>query len=417
LAQGRLGLVRQASIEKQTLHRIAPHLAQPLAFVFPTYRSTQWPLWQMRLGVKIYDWLCGGHNFGKSSALSAQQVLSRIPNLSASGLTGAVRYFDALTNDARLVLDTLRSAQRHDARLLNYCRFHGAARQQSIWSCKVEDTLSGQTHDLTARTIVNATGPWASNIPHSQVKLRLTKGIHLVIRREKLPVMDAVVITDAKRLLFLIPWGERLIIGTTDADYQGSLDDVRAGTAEMDYLLHIVHEFFPPAGVAQSDVLATWAGLRPLLASKDGAPSDISRGHQIRKTEPGWWDVAGGKLTTYRLMAEQTIDQLVADRENGLRPKSHCRTADEPLLPVSETAGISGILPPPFGTEAVAHCCTNEWAIHLDDVMVRRTGWWYYHGDAVQKADFVADWMADLLGWSKAQREAELACCHALLPH
>lgn len=408
LAQGRLGLVRQASVEKQILHRIAPHLAQPLAFTFPTYRGTQWPLWQMRIGVKIYDWLCGGHNFGKSCTLSSEDALSVVPHLKTDGLSGAVGYFDALTNDARLVLDTLRSAAHHGAFLLNYCRFQNAARQQSAWNCRVEDVLAGQTYDLTARAIVNATGPWASKIPHSQIKLRLTKGIHLVIRREKLPVISAVVITEAKRLLFLIPWGERLIIGTTDTDFRGSLEDVSAEKAEVSYLLRTVHEFFPAAGLTESDVLGTWAGVRPLLASKNGAPSDISRGHEIRNPEPGWWDVAGGKLTTCRLMAEETIDRLLSEPGTEFSAKTRCRTADEPLLPASENSGMSGVLPPAFAKEAVAHYCNTEWAIHLDDIMLRRTGWWYYHEDARQKAAQVADWMAQLLGWSESQRGAEL---------
>lgn len=416
LAQGRLGLVRQASIEKQILHRIAPHLAQPLAFTFPTYRGTQWPLWQMRIGVKIYDWLCGGHNFGNSCTLSSKDAHSVVPHLKTEGLSGAVRYFDALTNDARLVLDTLRSAARNSALLLNYCRFENASRQQSAWSCRVEDTLACQTYDLTARAIVNATGPWASTIPHSQVKLRLTKGIHLVVRREKLPVPSAVVITEARRLLFLIPWGERLIVGTTDTDYRGSLDNVHAEKVEVSYLLRTVHDFFPSAGLTESDVLATWAGVRPLLASKNGAPSDISRGHEIRNPEPGWWDVAGGKLTTCRLMAEETVDRLISEPGAGFTAKSTCRTADEPLLPEGENNSVSGILPPPFGKEAVAHYCRNEWAIHLDDVMVRRTGWWYYHDDVRQKTAQVAEWMAEFLGWSNSERAAELARCRQPTP-
>src|ERR1041385_7691907 len=122
LAQGRLGLVREASVEKAILHRIAPHLCQPLPFIFPAYRDTQWPLWQLRLGVKLYDLLCSGKNLGKSSFFSRAEVLDRLPELQPKGLTGAVRYFDALTNDARLVIDTLTSAACHGALLVNYVR-------------------------------------------------------------------------------------------------------------------------------------------------------------------------------------------------------------------------------------------------------------------------------------------------------
>src|SRR5690348_12500514 len=128
LAQGRVGLVHEASVEKKIIHHIAPHLAEPLPFIFPTYRGNrEWVLWQLKLGVKLYDLLCGGNNLGKSTWLSREQTLYKVPDLSPEGLNGAVRYYDGFTNDARLTLDTLRSAARHGALLLNYCRFTGGA--------------------------------------------------------------------------------------------------------------------------------------------------------------------------------------------------------------------------------------------------------------------------------------------------
>ena len=403
LAQGRLGLVREASVEKTILHRIAPHLAEPLAFIFPTYPGTDWPLWQMRLGVKIYDLLCSGRNFGKSRGLSSEETLRAVPRLNPNGLTGAVRYFDGFTNDARLVLDTLRSAAAHGAELLNYCQFQDAAREDNGWRCTVADKKTACFHDLRAKTVVNATGPWAASLPHSHVKLRLTKGIHLVLNRDRIPSSDAVVLTQSKRILFVIPWGERLILGTTDTDYSGTLDDVQRDAADTDYLLGIANEFFPKAALTAEDIISAWAGLRPLLADAHGAASDISRAHEIRNPEPRWWDVAGGKLTTYRLMAEQTVDRLA--REACL-PVTKCRTAIEPLL--DKPDAFSGILPPNFEREVVAHYCADEWALHLDDVMIRRTKWHYYHADAMDKAGQVAEWMAELLGWSAPEKETEL---------
>src|SRR2546428_356104 len=174
LAQGRLGLVREASLEKRVLHRIAPHLAEPLPFIFPTYRGTDWPLWQLRIGVKLYDSLCSGKNLGKSRSLTREEVLRAMPKLNPQDLTGAVRYFDALTNDARLVLDTLRSAANAGATVLNYARFKDATRGSDMWKCEVRDELMGKEQGVLARTVVNATGPWAGNLPHSRVKLRLT---------------------------------------------------------------------------------------------------------------------------------------------------------------------------------------------------------------------------------------------------
>jgi glycerol-3-phosphate dehydrogenase len=225
--------------------------------------------------------------------------------------------------------------------------------------------------------------------------------------------------TEGKRILFAIPWGERTILGTTDTDYDGSLDQVNADAEDIRYVLQITNQFFPTARLADADVISAWAGLRPLLADPSGKPSDISRSHEIRTPEPGWWDVAGGKLTTYRLMAEQTVDQLIRwlRKANAVVGNlAPCRTADDLLLPLAETAGLSGILPPEFSRRAVEHFCANEWALHLDDVMVRRTSWHYYHRDAAQKAERVADWMGELLGWTNEQRAAELQRYQAMTP-
>jgi glycerol-3-phosphate dehydrogenase len=409
LAQGRIGLVREASVEKKIIHHIAPHLAQPLPFVFPTYRDNKnWVLWQLKIGVKIYDLLCGGRNFGPSSWLGKSEVLQKIPGLAETGLAGAVRYYDGFTNDARLVIDTLRSAERSGARLLNYCRFNDAAPGTS-WRCAIEDTLGGGGFEIRASAVVNATGPWARALAHSGVQLRLTKGIHLVVTGERLPLSDTVVMTEGKRILFAIPWGERVILGTTDTDYAGSPDNVTAELEEIHYVLEIANRFFPAAHLSSTDVISTWAGLRPLIADPKGRPSDISRSHEIRSPKPGWWDVAGGKLTTYRLMAEQTIDRIIKSLPGHASTLQPCRTATEPLLPEAETTGISGLTPPPFSRAVVEHACQREWAVHLADIMVRRTGWHYYLEDANARAERVADWMQAVLGWSTTQREAEVS--------
>lgn len=414
LAQGRVGLVHEASVEKKIIHHIAPHLGDPLPFIFPTYRGNRyWVLWQLKIGVKIYDLLCGGRNLGKSTWLSQSQVLQRVPGLNPAGLNGAVRYYDGLTNDARLAIDTLRSAAAAGACILNYCRYKDATRSE-LWECELEDRLANKTFKVSARAVVNAAGPWADGLPHSHVKLRLTKGIHLVVERARLPVPETVVMTEGKRILFAIPWGERTIVGTTDTDYEGPLDDVQADAKDIAYVLQVTNQVFPAAKLAQADVISAWAGLRPLVADPSGKPSDISRAHEINNPEPGWWDVAGGKLTTYRLMGEQTVDQIVKALEalkrlqrvgGGTRP---CHTAKEALLPTSETAGVSGILPPEFSRRAVEHYVAREWAVHLDDVMVRRTSWHCYFRDAAAKAQKVADWMGELLGWSEATRHNEL---------
>jgi len=411
LAQGRVGLVHEASVEKKVIHHIAPHLADPLPFIFPTYRGNRdWVLWQLKIGVKIYDLLCGGRNLGKSTWHSQRDVLQMVPGLTPAGLKGAVRYYDGFTNDARLTVDTLRSAAASGATVLNYCRYKDAARA-GLWECQLEDCLTRQTFKVSSYAVVNATGPWADGLPHSRVKLRVTKGIHLVVEKARVPVTETVVMTEGKRILFVIPWGERTIIGTTDTDYNGPLDDVRADAADIAYVLKVTNQFFPAAKLSDSDVISAWAGLRPLVADPNGKPSDVSRAHEIHNPEPGWWDVAGGKLTTYRLMGEQTVDQIVRklkDLKGANGALAPCRTSQAPLLTPAETDGLSGIVPPKFGRRPVEHYVAREWAVHLDDVMVRRTSWHYYYRDAAAKAKQVADWMGELLGWSAEERKAEL---------
>ena len=402
LAQGRVGLVREASHEKIIISKIAPHLVAPLSFVFPTYKGTQWKRWKLRIGVKIYDWLCGKSNLGSATGLTPEQAIRILPMLEPVGLTGGVRYFDGFTNDARLVLDTLRSAADAGATLLNYTSLQSATRDGQAWQCVLRDAHSGQERTIQARTVVNAAGAWAQRFPKSQVKLRLTKGVHLVVHRAKLPVSDAVVMTDGSRILFAIPWGERLILGTTDTDYEGATENPKCDDDDVAYVLAIANKAFPTSGISASDVISAWAGLRPLIADADAKPSDISRAHQIHAQRDGWIDVAGGKLTTYRLMAEQTVDAVASVLGKA---KGACRTAVTPLV---NDISFSGITPPAVSREAVDHFCAQEWSRHLDDVMIRRTSWRYYHRDHLEIAERVAAWMAAKLNWSTDRTADEL---------
>ena len=407
LAQGRVGLVHEASVEKCTLHRIAPHLASPLPFLFPTYRHTPWVRWQLSIGVRVYDLLCGRRNLGPSSTLSVSQMVEKLPGIDRENLTGGVRYFDGLTSDARLTLDTLRSAERHGAFVRNHTAILAAEPTASGWDARLRDESSLREIQVKTRTVVNAAGCWADQMPHGRVKLRLTKGIHLVVDQERFPASEAVVMAEGKRILFAIPWGERVILGTTDTDYDGSLEEVPTDEGDVAYILGVANRVFPSARLEPADALAHWAGVRPLISSgnvKTGSPSNTSRNHQIRMSEPGWIDVAGGKLTTYRLMAQQTVDRIGRHLK---APLPECRTAREPLLDPAATT-FSGVLPPPVTRQAVEHYCTREWATHLDDVMLRRTSWHYYHEDAPSIAGQTAAWMKDILGWDDARREAEL---------
>ncbi|HTL28612.1 MAG TPA: glycerol-3-phosphate dehydrogenase/oxidase [Tepidisphaeraceae bacterium] len=403
LAQGRIGLVREASKEKVVIHNIAPHLAIPLPFTFPTRKGTEWKLWKLRIGVKLYDLLCGGRNLGKSSWSKPAKLARTLPGLSQQNLTGAVRYFDGMTNDARLVIDTLRSAERAGAMLANFTSVEDIDRAGDHWQCRLNDHVGDRRFSVTAKTVVNAAGAWADKFRAARVQLRLTKGVHLVIDRSRLPVDDAVVMTEGSRILFAIPWGERVILGTTDTDYDGNIDNPLADESDIQYILDVTNETFPTAHISTDDVISWWAGLRPLIADPNRKPSDISRAHQISMTEPGWIDVAGGKLTTYRLMAEQTVDRVIDFAKLDARK---CETERTPLL--EQPAKYSGITPPPVSREAVAHFIENEWALHLTDVMIRRSSWRYYYRNHLEIAEQVAGWMKEFLGWDDETFSEEL---------
>jgi glycerol-3-phosphate dehydrogenase len=413
LAQGHVGLVREASLEKMRLAHIAPHLCEPLRFLFPVWRHDPRPLWQLSIGVRLYDLLCGRRNLGRSATHRPADLGNLAPGLRQEDLQGAVSYFDGFTNDARLVLDTLLAAQRAGASLHNYTRMVSAKPDGAGgWVCTLHDEGSNAEHTVRARAVANATGAWAPTLAHNSVRLRLTKGVHLVADRARLPVETAVVLTKGDRILFVIPWGDRVILGTTDTDYAGDPAAVRTDDDDVRYILDVVNHGFPSARVVPGDVIATWAGIRPLIAPRQeraGAPSDVSRRHEIRMPQPGWFDIAGGKLTTARLMAEQAVDRIGAHL-GGRVPAA--TTASVPLLSEAD-ARYSGVLPPPLRPDVVRHACETHWARHLDDLLLRRTSWHYYHGAAI--AEEASYWMAQARDWTDQERLAELSRFRSLI--
>ena len=410
LAHGNISLVRQASLEKVIVHKIAPHIAFPLPFIFPTYHGTPWPRWKLHIGVKIYDLLCNRRNLGPSSALSIEEVKGYLPGIKSDLLTGGVRYFDGITNDSRLVIDTLRSAALHGAILCNYAHMEDARLDGHTWVCKIRDKLTDSVFNIRSRSIINAAGAWADKLPFSQIKIRGTKGVHVVVDRSRFSIPDeAVMMTKQKRVVWAIPWGERVYIGCTDSDYQGELEEVCTDPEDIEYILEVVNANFPDLNLTEADVWHSWAGVRPLVADAKGNPSEVSRSHLIKTQNNGWIDAAGGKLTTYRLMAQEIIDKLGRILQRRLPP---CRTAFEPLLEPDAARLTSGVIPPHVSANIVHHYCRNEWAIHLDDVMIRRTRWHYYHPDADEIAQKVALWMADSLDWSDTHRQQEIRRYH-----
>jgi glycerol-3-phosphate dehydrogenase len=316
LEHGEFSLVFEAVTERRVLMEIAPHLVNPLGFVFPVYKDGKRSVLTLNIGMWLYDGLSLFRSPRIHRNLSPQEVAEEEPSLLRDGLKGAPLYYDCSTDDARLTLETAMDAARHGADVHTWTRMVGLDRDPSgrVKGARVQDVLEGREWQVEARAVVNATGPWTDRVREAgRPLLRLTKGVHIVVDHRRLPVKNACVIFHPGdgRLLFAIPWGDRTYVGTTDTDWQGDPSDVAADAADVTYLLAAANAYFPDARLGPDHVIATWAGLRPLI-SAEGSESSVSREHEILVDADGLVTIAGGKLTTYRKMAKEAVDRAVA---------------------------------------------------------------------------------------------------------
>ncbi len=322
LQMGDFRLVRTACRERDLLRRrLAPHLVQPLPFLFPVYEGDPVGLVALTAGMWLYDLLAAFRNIRRHRMLSKRRILAAEPHLRSAGLHGAAFYYDCITDDARLTLETVLAAEAEGALATNYVELRSFIKKDGrIAGATVGNQLTGDEFVIHARTLVNATGPWADHVrriddPTVRPCLRLTKGVHLIVPRQRVGNNNAVVMHSPrdKRVLFVIPWGAHTIIGTTDTDFSGSPDSASADDADIDYLLETANWFFPTARLDHADVVSTYAGVRSLVAAADvDSPSAVSREEQIFESATGLITLAGGKLTTYRSVAEETVDLVLA---------------------------------------------------------------------------------------------------------
>jgi glycerol-3-phosphate dehydrogenase len=326
LEHGDIGLVRESVRERGLLYRLASHLVRPV----PMYMLAG--SWRRRAtyraGLTVYEALAAGRNIGYHQAVSADQVASAIPGL--GGRTRGVRYFECQTDDARLTIEVARTAYAYGAQLANHARVTALLGAGRVTGAAVTDELTGQSFEVRARVVVNATGVWAGTVAAltgAEVSLSPSKGVHLVFAPGAVRTTAALVAPAADgRYVFIVPWEDRVYAGTTDTPYDGDLDSPTVGDADRDYILSAVTPLFP--GVTGRDVVASWAGLRPLLGgdSNDAKTADLSRKHAIVASE-GLFTITGGKLTTYRAMAQDLVDRVAA----ALGHTAPCRTRDIPL--------------------------------------------------------------------------------------
>jgi glycerol-3-phosphate dehydrogenase len=342
LQQGDLRLVWVACRERDLLRRrLAPHLVRPLPFLFPVYRGDPVGLFALGVGMWIYDALAAFRNIRAHRMLSLKRTLELEPKLRRQGLRGAALYYDCWTDDARLTLETALGAREEGAVIANYIELDGFIKEAGrIVGASLRDCLAGTRFEIRARCVVNASGPWADHVRHlddagAAPCLRPTKGVHIVVPRARLGNTHAVVMHSPrdKRVLFAIPWGEHDIVGTTDTDFSGSPDQVVADENDVEYLLESINWFFPQARLRPDEIVSSYAGLRPLVAPADDRdPSAVSREEAVLQSASGLITLAGGKLTTYRWVAKEIVDQVT--QRLGLKPKrlrGGSRTARKPL--------------------------------------------------------------------------------------
>lgn len=414
LEHGYFHLVFEASRERRRLLQLAPHLVRPLRFTWPVYRGARVRRWQLGAALTLYDALALFRNVGRHRRLGARGVLEAEPRLAPDGLKGGATYWDAATDDARLTLANVLDASAHSATVLNHARvvqLASAAAGGPVDGAVVHDAIGGHDLVVRARIVVNATGPWTDEIvrledPSAGPAVRGTKGVHVAVPAARVGNVGAVTMLspDDGRVLFTLPAGTHTIIGTTDTPTGEHPREVRASRADVRYLLSAANRFFPGAALGEDDVVAAWAGIRPLVASGNaGDPASASREHAIRFSARGVLTVTGGKLSTYREMAEQCVDAAVARLRAKVRPcDTHLASLPGERPPASpDDLALDPALP--WRDADVEHAVRAEFAESVGDVLIRRTTLAFEtrdHGLAVAPA--VAERMGTLLGWTEA---------------
>ncbi|WAP57685.1 glycerol-3-phosphate dehydrogenase/oxidase [Streptomyces sp. S465] len=452
-------LVREALKERGLLlERIAPHLVKPVPFLYPL-KHRVWERCYAGSGVALYDAMSfsSGHGRGLPAHrhLTRGRALRVAPCLRKDALVGALQYYDAQMDDARYVTMLVRTAAAYGAQAANRARVVGFLREgERVVGARVHDLEQGGEFEVRARQVVNATGVWTDETQaligeRGQFHVRASKGIHLVVPKDRIHSTTGLILRTEKSVLFVIPWGRHWVIGTTDTDWDLDKAHPAASSADIDYLLEHVNEVLA-VPLTRDDVEGVYAGLRPLLAGESEATSKLSREHTVAHPVPGLVVVAGGKYTTYRVMAKDAVDEAVHGLDHRVGP---CVTEEVPLVGavgykalwnararIGRHTGLhvariehllnrygsaaqevleliaddSSLGEPLAGADdylraEVVYAASHEGARHLDDVLTRRTRISIETFDrGTRCAREAAGLMAPVLGWDEDQIDREV---------
>jgi glycerol-3-phosphate dehydrogenase len=447
LAMGDLFVVREAAVERRTLRRIAPHLASSMPVVIPVRGKME--LAKVRTGMWTYEKLGEVEPHERHEVWELGRLRQEEPRVVTEVVTGAVVYPEYLTDDARLTLANARSALAYGARIATYASavrmFEADGR---LSGAVVRGTLPGENEEarIRSRVVVNAAGPWVDVVRsledrHAKRKLQLTKGVHLVVPRDRLPIRHTIIMsTSDGRSIFAIPREGIVYIGTTDTFFEEPRYWPEIGREDVDYLLDAVNRAFGVEPLADREILAAWSGLRPVLWAEGKKPSEISRRHELMEGPGGMLTVAGGKLTSYRSMAERVVD--LCEKRLGRDP-AEATTAQEPLpggdfsgtvaelrsfmkaqgLSAEEAERVIRL----YGKEAFAvfgeekgiaaevrQAVLNEGALTLEDYWFRRSGRAHFSPEAdPSDLSAAAEHMGRMLGWTPAEQERQIEDCRS----
>jgi len=345
LAQANISLVREALKERGLLEKNAPHLVQNKTFLIPNYTWWEGPYYT--LGLKTYDFLAGNLSLGASKHVSKKETIRKLKSIKKDKLKGSVSYQDGQFDDSRLAVNMAQTAIEQGATLLNYFKVGNLTKDddQKVKGVEATDMETQEKYSFKSKVVINATGVFTDDIlqmdkPGAKKRIQPSQGVHLVFDRSFLPGKDAMMIpkTSDGRVLFAVPWHDKVIVGTTDVQVDNHDVEPLAKEEEVDFILETFNRFIKKK-VSRDDVKSIYAGLRPLVAPEDenGSTKEISRGHKIFVSDSGVISVTGGKWTTYRKIAEDSVDKLISI---GKLPNKKCATQDLPIHGSVETHNV-----------------------------------------------------------------------------
>lgn len=441
LAQGNIGLVREALYERGLMLKNAPHLVKNQSFIIPNYNW--WDGIFYTTGLKIYDFLAGRLSLGKSVHIGQREVTARLGTLRSKGLKGGVVYQDGQFDDSRLAINLAQTSIEKGATLLNHFKVEKLTKDASgtINGVIAKDMETGLTHTLSAKAVINATGVFTDEVlkmdnEHAKNMVRPSQGIHLVLDRSFLPGTDAIMIpkTNDGRVLFLVPWHDKVVVGTTDTVLDSHSLEPKALKGEVDFILSTANAYLSK-NVTRKDVLSIFAGLRPLAAPQDESEKtkEISRSHKIIVSKSGLVTITGGKWTTYRRMAQDTLNKVISlgklpcracitttlpihgastlvDRADHLYIYGSDQKALEQLIAENPSWGEKMDHRLDFLKAEVVWAVRNEMARTVEDVLARRVRALFMDARAaISMAPLTAEIMAGELGRDAAWQAEQIA--------